>query len=132
MLKMLKIKIEKRNEQRIQAILDQLQKGARVRLLEPKDLFNLAERAERCLAELEIPKTSRPKAQATFGFHWIPRSYRGSPYGTIVGIERGRNAWMLAWAIRARCNRGGRNEIVLTKYQEERVLKRALEKATSL
>lgn len=91
----LKIKIEAGNEEAIQKAIDAVEGRAVRRTVSAYDVIDEAERVERWLTALGVPKSRRPSTEIVVsGAVRLPGSY-GSADATYVSINRSGDAWRL-------------------------------------
>lgn len=119
------MKINVTDSDKIAAALAKTQKRAQVRTLHRTDVLQAAERAELKLEALKIPKKDRPGTSAYYGYEKFPSSYKWSPEGTLIALERFPTGWFLVDVVRARCDIG-RNRLDLTVHQRDIVIANAL------
>ena len=115
----MKIKIDAKNIDKITATLDAAQGKANARTLFAGFVSDLADRAERQLERLDIPKKYREGARAVFFEADLPGAYKYKAESTRIVIERGKAAWYLVDVSRIAIypKQKGRNHLVLAEQQ---------------
>ena len=115
----MKIKIDSKNTDKITAALDAAQGKANARILFAGAVSDLAERAERELERLNIPKKYREGARAVFFEADLPGAYKYKAETTRIMVERGKTAWYLVHVSRIDIypREKGRNHLVLADQQ---------------
>ena len=115
----MKIKIDSKNIDKITATLDAAQGKANARTLFAGSVSDLADRAERQLDRLDIPKKYREGARAIYFEAGLPNAYRYQAETTRIEIIRGKSAWYFVDVSRIGIypKQKGHNHLVLAEQQ---------------
>ena len=120
----MKIKIDSKNVGKITAALDAVQGKANARILFAGAVSDLADRAERQLGRLDIPKKYREGARVIFFEAGLPSAYKYRAETTRIEIVRGKAAWYLVDVSRIGIypNQKGNNHLMLTDHQLDLIM----------
>lgn len=117
------MKVKVTDEQKVKALLDEVQKKSQVRTLTFEDINYFAKKAEEKLNV--IPAKCRKGAVYHAGnCGKFPNAYKYVPYGTLVSLERGNRDWFITACYRGSCN--GNNWMNITEEQKKRIAEKAI------
>lgn len=106
------MKINLKNREKIESVLDQVQHRAKTRTISYEDIYETIERIEQRL-ELRLLKEDWRglKFNVDLGAQRFPEAYRGKPMSTQFQVERGSKAWFVTNISRAGCHRSVNHEV---------------------
>lgn len=117
-----KIIINDKNITRLQAVLDEAQARAKVRLITTNDLFHMVKTIEQ---KLNIAKADMTGIRVFVDLYAAPFcGYNGTPESTHVVLLRTSTGWALTDAYRASCQGGQCYNCTLTDRAKEAILKK--------
>lgn len=127
------IKIVKGNEEQIESVLDSVQRNCNARTVSVKEVFEKAERAEKALARLGIPKTKRAGAIYRYceGGAWA-KSYKFAAGSTGITLKRNTLGWYLTGADRGTYYPGsGKFDAIRLSDAQNEIVMREVRRALS-
>jgi hypothetical protein len=90
-----KMKINIKNKEKIEAILDEVQKNKSARTLGYLWVVELAEKAEKHLDDYDVPKKIRKNCVLDYFEHVNCNAYKYSYESTSISLQRGSSDWFL-------------------------------------
>lgn len=121
----MRIRVDKQPQ--VGKALHAVQSGCRERMIDVDDIAVTAARAETVMATMNIPKCARQgqRLMMQHRFGKKPNSYKGSPAGTFVILERGAKHWYVVSATRTYAE-GGRAGLSWHFFGTQEVVRNAL------
>lgn len=105
----MRIHADMQHSDEIQRVIDDVQKGARVRLIEAVDVIQaVMEIEQRLFGELNLTKKSCKGIEVGVDTHAqrFPNAYHGTPESTTFTLQFDGRAWLLTSVGRAQCKPG--------------------------
>jgi hypothetical protein len=94
------MKINVKNETKLQAELDKLQAKCNARTKSADDIQAIATQAEERLESMGFPKNARVGATCLSYEAGLPQSYKYQAETTLIGLERGVSGWFVIRLVR--------------------------------
>lgn len=124
------MKINVKNQEKIQRVLDDIQLRAQVRTLTAGEILHVAQQAEERLSNVGLSLEMKRNARLTFGkCGSFPSSYKYLAVGTVGVIERFASGWFVVDLRRDGCE--GHNYFQFTPEQKQRISERAVDLAAN-
>ena len=119
------MKISIKNQEKIEAVLNRVQKNSRTRNFTYNKIIDVVEVAERDMPYL--PKNLQSGAYCCDGHESFPNAYKYAPEGTLITLTKGTKEWYLTACVRGYCNQPSDNGLRLTDVQRD-YLKQQIDK----
>lgn len=125
--------IEKKNEDKINDLIAEVEGQAVVRTLEYSDLEEVVRRAENRLDAYGVPKAKRAGAACSTGYYDQPaKCYKYRFLGTVADLARNTHGWYIVSVVRTDCNGITKNRLYLTDEQNELVKSHAVKSVAQM